>query len=428
MKTLSVKKSTLSGVISASPSKSHTLRAILFASMANGASIIHNYLRSPDADAMIKACRQIGADISIINDTIKINGVYGIPKTVDDVIDCGNSGQVLRFVTAIAAVNSNYAIFTGDHSIRHNRPMSPLITGLQQLGAFCVSSKNDGFAPIIVKGPIKHGTVTISGEDSQPVSALIMASIFLAGKTEIFVNNPGEKPWIDLTLSWLKKFNLSYENHDYLHYIIHGNAKLKGFNYSVVGDFSSILFPIVAALITNSEITLNYVDMNDVQGDKKVIAVLKQMGANIDYNNKTQTLFVKPTIELVGQEIDVNDFIDAVPILAVVGCYAKGLTKLVNAKIARSKECDRLACITKELRKMGAKIDEEVDSLTIKNASLNGAKVISHHDHRIAMSLSVAGFAASGTTEVEDIECIAKSYPTFYSDLQKLGAQITEKC
>jgi 3-phosphoshikimate 1-carboxyvinyltransferase len=428
MQSLQIEKSILTGKISASPSKSHTLRAILFATMAEGISTISNYLHSPDAEAMVTACRQMGADITVTAEQINITGIGGKPKTVDDIIDCGNSGQVLRFVSAMTALNSSYTIFTGDYSIRHNRPMLPLINGLTALGAFCVSARNDGFAPIIVRGPMEAGEVIIDGEDSQPVSALLMACCFLNSRTDIYVKNAGEKPWIDLTLSWLDKFKLPYENHDYAHYIIYGDAKYQGFDYAVVGDFSSILFPLVAALITQTEIALHYVDMDDVQGDKQVIAVLKQMGANIEYDRKKQILTVKKTAKLIGREIDVNAFIDAVPILAVVGCYAQGTTKLTNAKIARSKECDRLACITKELRKMGANLEETIDSLTIESMPLNGASVVSHHDHRIAMALCVAALGATGKTLVADTECIAKSYPTFYPDMKKLGVKITTIC
>jgi len=420
-----IRPSQLSGSIESSPSKSHSIRAILFASLANGKSIIHHYLHSPDIKAMVEACQQLGAKIDVKDEFIEIEGINGKLLTPDDVINAGNSGQVLRFITGIAALNTTYTILTGDHSIRHNRPMQPLIDGLNGLGAFCVSTKNDGFAPIVVRGPLRPGITTLSGEDSQPVSALLIAAAFLNDKTEVCVKNPGEKLWIDLTLSWLDKIGVQYENRNYEHYIIYGNAKYDGFEYAVPGDFSSVLFPVVAALITQSQVTLQHVDMNDVQGDKKVIDVLKSMGANIEYDDKQHLLKINKTEQLIGKEIDVNDFIDAVPILAVVGCYANGQTKIVNAAIARTKECDRLACITRELRKMNAKIEELPDSLIIESAKLQGVQVQTYHDHRMVMALSVAALGAQGETIVEDIECVAKSYSSFYEDMQKLGANIS---
>lgn len=426
MKFFYVNPSNLSGAIESSPSKSHTLRAILFASLAQGKSVITHYLQSPDAIAMIDACRQLGAIISVSEDQLVIEGVAGKPQLPDDIINAGNSGQVLRFVLAIAALLSNYVVMTGDHSIRYNRPMQPLIDGLTQLGAFCESTKRDGHAPIIVKGPISAGRAEISGEDSQPVSALLMAAAFLEGRSEIHVSNAGEKPWIDLTLSWLDKFGVRYENRNHEHYIIHGHAKYDGFNYTVPGDFSSIQFPVVASLITRSEIIIQYVDMNDVQGDKKVIDVLKSMGANVFYDSAKKTLRIKGDKQLVGAEINVNDFVDSIPILAVVGCFAKGQTILTGGAIAREKECDRISAITAELKKMGAIIEELPDGLIITASPLKGARVKTYQDHRMVMALAVAGMGARGETVVEDVFSIAKSYPGFYTDMKKLGAEIEE--
>jgi len=425
MKNFQVKKSLLRGVVEASPSKSHTLRAILFASLAEGKSTISHYLLSPDATAMIEACRQLGAVISVTNELITIKGVGGDIKIPDDVINAGNSGQVLRFVAAIVALKPHYVVFTGDHSVRHNRPMQPLIDGLKGLGAFCVSTKNDGYAPVIVKGPIQAGITELSGEDSQPVSAILMASAFLHGKTEIIVKNAGEKPWIDLSIFWLKKLGVQIENHNYEHYIVNGGLKYNGFDYSVPGDFSSIQFPIVAALVTNSEISIQHVDMNDIQGDKKVIKVLRSMGANIEYDSAAQMLMVKKS-NLIGSEIDANDFVDSVPILSVLGCFAKGKTHIFNAAVARTKECDRISAITTELKKMGAKIEEFADGLTIEQSNLYGTTMDTYHDHRMVMSLCIAGFFAEGTTIVTDIKSVTKSYPSFYTDMKKLGADIGE--
>ena len=420
-----INQSSLSGTIDSSPSKSHSLRAILFASMAHGRSIVTHYLHSPDIEAMISTCRMLGAQIEVFDDYINIEGTGGKIAIPNDVIDAGNSGQVLRFITALLALSSNHTVITGDNSIRHNRPMQPLIDGLNCLGAFCVSTKNDGYAPIIIRGPIKAGTAKLSGKDSQPISALLIAAAFLTGKTEIYVTDPGEKPWIDLTLSWLDKIKVSYENHNYEHYIVDGNANYAGFDFTVPGDFSSILFPVVAALITKSAITLQHVDMSDIQGDKKVLEVLKSMGANIEYDEDQHILKINKTEKLTGKAIDVNDFIDAVPILAVVGCCAEGKTVLTNAAIARTKECDRLAAIAVELKKMGANIEETPDSLTIKPSKLHGTIVDTYHDHRMVMALTVAGMIATEKTIVNDISSVSKSYPSFYDDIKKLGANIS---
>jgi 3-phosphoshikimate 1-carboxyvinyltransferase len=427
MQQIHIKPSKISGRIIASPSKSHTLRAILFASLAKGTSTISNYLKSPDAVAMIHACQAMGAKITQEDHTLTIQGFNGIPDVPDDVIDCGNSGQVLRFALAVSAITSGYSVFTGDHSIRHNRPMQPMIEALTGLGAQCISTKGDGYAPIIVKGPITPGTTILDGQDSQPVSGLLIACAFLPGETKIQVSNPGEQAWIGVTLHWLDRLGIQYTHNNFRQYTLKGNSQVGAFNYTVPGDFSSMAYLIVAAVLTNAELTITHVDMNDCQGDKVIVDILIEMGANIKIDIKQQQLYISPGSQLKGREIDINACIDALPILAVVGCYAQGSTHLYNASVARKKESDRLSTITSELKKMDASIEEYPDSLLIHQSSLSGATTQSHHDHRIAMSIAVATLAASSGSIIDNTNCIKKSYPSFISDFKNLGADIEEK-
>ena len=420
-----IKPSQLSGDIVIPPSKSHTLRAILFASLARGISTVDNYLHSPDTNAMLLACKLLGADITEEAQKLTIVGTNGKPKTPSNIIDAGNSGQVLRFVAAIAALTDGYTIITGDHSVRTNRPVQPLLDGLTGLNLFAKSSQNNAHAPIIVKGPMLGGETTLNGEDSQPVSALLIAAAFAPNSTIINVTNPGEKPWVDLTLDWLQRLNIRYSRENYIKYTIFGNASYDGFVYKVPGDFSSCAFPLVAALITNSEITLHNLDLQDAQGDKELITILQIMGAKIAVDVVKKTLHVRRSGKLVGQTINVNNYIDAVPILAVMACFALGTTTIIGASIARKKESNRLFAITQELQKMGANIIELEDGLKIIPAKLSGARVTSFNDHRIAMALTVAGMAAIGETIVENVECVDKSFPNFLQLMRDLGAQIT---
>ncbi len=419
-----IKPSKVKGTVNIPPSKSHTLRAILFAAMAHGNSEIRNFLHSPDATAMIEAMRSFGAKIDVTADRLRVQGLAGKLHAAENVIDSGNSGIVLRFVGALAALNPTYTIITGDHSIRHNRPVKPMLEALSQLGALAESSRLDGYAPILVRGPIQSGKAHLFGEDSQVVSAMLIACSFLHGNTTIEVSNPGEKPWIDLTLFWLKKFGIQIEHQDYSRYVVPGNSRIEGFNITIPGDLSSASFPIASALVTNSELTLTNVDMNDPQGDKKLIEVLQKMGANIVIDDAKKTLLICKDSKLQGIRANVNDFIDAVPILSVIGCYAHGTTEIVGASIARKKESDRLHAIATELKKMGAKIDEKPDGLVISHSPLTGAHVTSWLDHRIAMSLSVAAFGANGETVIDGTECISKTYPGFAHDFRTLGASI----
>lgn len=418
----SVKQSSLSGSIEIPPSKSHNHRALIFALLAKGTSRIDKYLDSPDSAAMLKTIQQLGAKVKKSKDQLEIEGVGPTLKPSDDVINAGNSGIVLRFIGALAALIPAYTVITGDHSIRTRRPVKPLLEALKQLGVIAESMVGDGYAPIIIKGPLSNGRCSLDGQDSQPVSALIIAATFARGASEIHVTNPGEKPWIDLTLSWLDFLKLPYENHDYTHYKIPGGASYEGFNYTVPGDFSSLAFPVAAALITQSEISIDNVDMSDVQGDKKLLDLLKQMGAKLE--TKGRTLHVKRAGSLKGCTFDINDTIDAITILAVIGCYAEGETVLTNAAIARKKECDRIHCIATELKKMGADIEEKEDGLVIRGSKLKGTTLETYHDHRMVMSLTVAALGAEGESVIEGVECVAKTYPNFKEHLKQLGAKL----
>ncbi len=401
----------LSGTISVPPSKSHSIRAILCGSMAQGVSRVEGVLSSPDIEAAINACRQLGAVIEMQGTCLQIHGVGGCPQTPKKVIDAGNSGQVLRFIGALAALAEGYTVITGDQSIRTLRPIQPLIDGLQGLGAFAYTGRSEQCAPLVVKGPLRPGTTHLDGQDSQPVSALLLAAPFIEGTTTIHVQNPGELPWIGLTLSWLERLGVPYTVKSDAHYQVHGPHRYGGFNFRVPGDFSSAAYPAAAALLTNSAITIDNLDFTDSQGDKKVFDILTLMGAR--FERVQNGIKVLPNSRLKGCVIDLNEVIDAVTILAVIACFAEGETQLINGAIARRKECDRLSAISTELRKMGAIIRELPDGLVIQHSPLSGAQVHSYNDHRMAMSLAVAGLAANGETTVHGIEAAAKSYPGF---------------
>jgi len=393
--------------------------------MAKGVSQIRGYLHSPDTTAMVKALRLLGSVVDVSDEKLAVDGTAGHLQSAEDVIDCGNSGQVLRFIGALAALMPHYVILTGDKSIRHNRPVLPLLDGLNQLGALAVSSRGDGFAPIIVRGPITREKAKIVSPDSQPVSGLLMAGAFAPHPIELYVENPGEKPWIGLTLHWFDKFRIPYANERFERYAMKGQAKIDRFDYTVPGDFSSAAFPIAAALLTHSELTLSPIDMDDPQGDKAIIPLLKQMGARFEIDPARKTLTVKKGGSLKGMRIDCNDFIDALPILAVIGCFAEGETQIVGAAIARSKESDRIRCIAEELKKMGGDLEERPDGLLIRPAKLKGAKVQTHHDHRLVLALSVAAMAAhSGESVIEGAAAAEKTYPGFLKDFKAVGADI----
>lgn len=424
MDNLQITPSSLQGSFWIPPSKSQTLRAILFGALAKGESQIFNYLPSPDAAAMLAAVRLLGARVFIQKDLLRIVGVAGKFSPAENVIDCGNSGLVLRLIGALAGLIPAYTILTGDASIRSRRPVKPLLSALSQLGVFAVSSRGDDYAPLIIRGPFTKSKAEFEGQDSQPVSGLLLAAAFAENPIELHVANPGEKPWVDLTLHWLKRLGIAYEQTNHTHYYLPGKAAIDAFTYKVPGDFSTAAFPLAAALITNSELTLENLDMEDPQGDKKILQILEKMGAVFYIDPEAKTITIPKNQQLQGISIDLNDCIDALPILAVIGCFAEGTTDIYNARIARKKESDRIFAMVSELKKMGAQIEEKEDGLIVRKSSLRGAHLQSHQDHRVALSLSVAALAASTSSKIENTCCIDKTYPNFSADFIQKGAHI----
>jgi 3-phosphoshikimate 1-carboxyvinyltransferase len=419
------KSSGLSGSVTVPSSKSQTLRSIIFASLAGGRSEIINPLFSPDAIACARACEMMGAKCDLSDSgNWAVEGTGGELRVPNDVINAGNSGIILRFLAGVAANVPGWTVFTGDESIRKIRPMQPVIDGINQLGGQAFSTKGDGRAPVAIRGRIKGGRARISGEDSQFVSSLLIASSACEGDSELVVDNAGEKPWVGLTLSWFDFLGINYREENKERYWIEGGKKLKAFKKRVQSDWSTAAFPIAAGVLCeNSRVVLDGMDFSDPQGDKEIVNVLKKMGAKVTVDRDRVTA---ETSELRGIEIDANDTIDAIPILSVIGCAAEGETRIFNGEIARRKESDRISAMATELGKMGAKIRETQDGLVVGKSELKGAVVDAHEDHRIALSLAIAGMMASGKTVVKGVDKISKTFAEFPEKMKKLGAVITE--
>lgn len=416
---IAVSRSKLNGKVLIPPSKSHTMRAILLASLANGTSLVLNPLESNDTTQMIKACQSMGAKFSEIEKGLQIEGVQGDPLSSPKFIDAGNSGQVMRFALAASLLSKGKVTLTGDHSIQNNRPIHPLIEAFKQLG---IKVHKSDF-PINLEGPFRGHKCTLDGSDSQPVSALLMALSFLEGERVVNVLNPGEKPWIDLTLYWLKKMGALVTHENYEKYRVIGKKSYPSFNFDVPRDYSSLSFPLAAAILTNSQVSFPGFLKDDPQGDKAILDLFQKMGASIAFEESTFTV-EKSNTPLVGIEVDLSTCIDALPILAVIGTQVEGQMILKNGAIARKKESDRISSICYELKKMGAKVKELEDGLIVSKSDLKGTVLESYNDHRIGMALSVAGMIADQETTIKNSACIAKSFPGYIKTMQNIGASI----
>ena len=414
---LVARKSNLKGSILIPASKSHTIRAVALATMASGTSVLRNPLKSADALSSVEAAQVFGAEVTIDDDFI-IKGTGGSIKPVKPVIDVGNSGTTLRIFTALAALSGTPVSFDGDNSIRQ-RPMTPLFSALENLGVN-INSTNQK-CPFTITGPLQGGTTKVDGISSQFLTALLFATPLAQADTEIEVYNLHEKPYIDITLDWLNYQDIHYEQENYNVFKITGNQQYKAFDRYIPADFSSATFALCAAAITGSTIEIEGLDFSDHQGDKEVFSYIEKMGVKITRKNK------KVIVEggnLKGIDIDMNATPDALPAMAVAGCFAEGKTRLLNVAQARLKECDRIKAMNTELSKMGANISELEDGLIVEKSDLQGSEVHGYNDHRMVMALTIAGMAASGDTVTDTAESMKITYPSFVDDMQKLGANI----
>lgn len=418
---LTSKKSALAGEIDIPGSKSHTIRALAIATMASGKSVLRKPLFSDDTHSAITAAKAFGASVEVANGDIFVEGVGGKELPDDVFIDVGNSGTTLRIFTALAATSGKKVKFDGDNSVRQ-RIMTPLFSALRNLGATVES--NEEKCPFSLQGPIKGGATNVDGISSQFLTALLFSTPLINGDTEITVDNLHEKPYVSITLDWLNKQNIQFENKGLDWFKVNGSQQFTAFDSRIAADFSSATFAVCAAAITGAELLITGLDFDDYQGDKAVFDYLAKMGLEVKH---TDAGVVVKGGNLKGVELDINDTPDALPALAVAACFAQGKTVLGNVKQARLKECDRISAIATELKKMGANIEELPDGLIIEGGSLTGTSVHGYHDHRMVMALGLAGMGAEGDTTIDTAEAISVTYPTFVEDYKKLGANFIIK-
>jgi 3-phosphoshikimate 1-carboxyvinyltransferase len=416
----SVTKSKIKGTVEIPGSKSHTIRSLFFASLADGKSRILDPLASDDTKSAETACAAFGAAIDSSKKEITVSGFGSNPSVPDNVIDVGNSGTTLRIALGTASLVGGYTIFTGDAQIR-NRPIAPLADALKTLGAEVVCTKQNGKAPLFIKGKVKGGSTVLDAVSSQFLTSLLINAPLYEKETVIELSRLNEVPYVDITLWWLDKLGIKYQNENYKKFIIPGGQSYKPFTQVIPADFSSATFFIVLAAISGGEIELKNLDMSDPQGDKEVLKIIEAMGAKVTYNSKS--IIVKGG-SLKGTEIDANSIPDALPALAVAGCFAEGQTRILNVPQARLKETDRIKVMHDELSKMGADIKELPDGLIINESKLRSAKVAGHYDHRVVMALTVAGLNLKGETVINTAEAASVTFPNFPELIKKCGGKI----
>jgi 3-phosphoshikimate 1-carboxyvinyltransferase len=416
----------LKGEVCAPPSKAYTQRMLIAAALANGTSKISGPLFSEDAEATLRAVKALGAKVKAAENCWTVEGAQPL-KGAQKPIDCGESAATLRFMIPVAALASEPSVFVLGKSLEQ-RPIMPLLQSLKQLGAEAHPQRFDGKQSIVVKGGgISGGKTTISGDvSSQFVSGLMFACPLARADTEITLTSPLEsKGYVKMTMAVLAEHGIKVSApKEFSRLRIPSNQTYKPCSHRVPGDFSSAAFPLAAAAITNSEVTVKNLDYETVQGDKAILEILKRMGVNGKVCPDRVEIEGKDSL-LEAVDVDARNIPDLVPVCAVLACYAKGTSKIHGAHRLRYKESDRLLSLYLELKKMGAQIAMDESSLTIKGpCALHGAATDPHNDHRIAMACAVAALGAEGETKIQNAECVRKSYPRFFNDLRALGADV----
>jgi len=422
-----VSRSTIEGRVQAPPSKSYTHRAILAAGYAAGARV-HDPLVSADTRATMRAVEAFGGDVEYRDDgSLDVKGFDGNPETPADVIDCANSGTTMRLVTGAAGLAPGLTVLTGDESLR-SRPQGPLLRAIEQLGGRAESTRGNGQAPLVVGGPVTGGTAAIPGDvSSQFVTALLMAGpntdagIDIALQTEL-----KSAPYVDITLEVLDDFGVSARQTG-RGFSVGGFQRYDpvGGEYHVPGDFSSMSYLLAAGVLAGDDGLTTTGAHPSAQGDQAIVDVLREMGADVAWDRDAGEITVEGS-DLQGVEVSVADTPDLLPTIAVLGAAADGTTRITDAEHVRYKETDRVSAMAEALTKMGASVEEEEETLTVHGgeSDLQGATVDGRADHRIIMSLAIAGLIADGETTVTGADHVDVSFPGFFDVLADLGADV----
>lgn len=416
-------KSRLKGTVSIPASKSHTIRAVAIASLAAGESLIHNPLDSSDCAAAVSCYRALGAGIDTSKpDLWKVTGTGGRINAPKQVVDVANSGTTLLVAMGSAALAGpgQTTTFTGDAQTR-SRPVGPLCDSLADLGAKCVSLKNNGKVPVKITGRLSGGKTAIAASTSQYLSSLLLCTPLATKDTEIDVTLLNEPGYAQMTLDWLDKQHIEYENERMRRFRIRGNQSYKAFEAAVPADFSSATFFLCAAVLVGEQVTLLGLDFADSQPDKAVVEYLRAMGADIRIEANSITVKASP---LHGTDLDMNKTPDALPAMAVTGAFASGTTRLLNVPQARAKETDRIRCMAEELRKMGVDVEELPNGLVIHGGRLRPTELHGRGDHRIVMALSLAGLVLDGSCVIDTAEAISVTFPNYVELMKSIGANM----
>jgi 3-phosphoshikimate 1-carboxyvinyltransferase len=415
-----IQKSKLNGKIICPSNKSYTHRAIFLAALSDGKSIVKKILHSNDTIATISACRGFGVEVEEVENNVTIKNK--IDETVQSsIINAENSGTTIRIAIAIAALSGGNTILTGDDSLK-KRPMQPILDALETMGV--ETESDEGRPPIHINGKIQGKEISINGDiSSQFISALLIIAPRLP--EGLIINVEGKlvsKPYVDLTIAIMKKFGVEVKiEEEYKRYVV-SHQIYKPTTFSIPSDFSNLALLLAANVLLGDGLDIE-ISLGDMpQGDEAIVDILEKLGVNVTLEDDIIT--TESPISLKGGKFDLSDTPDLLPAIAILALKSEKPIEMFNVKHARYKETDRIAIISRELKKIGLNVEEKDDGMVIRKSSeLIPAELNSENDHRLFMAFSIAGMFV-GECTVSDPDAVKVSYPEFISDLVNVGAKI----
>lgn len=401
----------------APPSKSHFIRAVVAAMLAEGTSMIYHPPTCDDAKAMLRIAEEMGATVTMHPDHISIGGNPDF--TGRRTFRCGESGLAARLMIAIGSLFDNEVTITGEGTLL-KRKLGNIAEPLQQLGVRVISEGQT--LPVKISGPAKGGTLVVDGsESSQFVSGLLMALPLAKEDTVLIVENLKSRPYLYLTLEVMKSFGISIEHQEYKRFFIHGNQCYQPADIQTEGDWSGGAFLLVAGAI-NGTLRVSGLDLASKQADRAILNAMKSAGADltIDY----QGIIVKSG-KLKAFEFDATHCPDLFPPLAVLAANCEGVSTIHGVDRLIQKESNRAKALVEELGKMNVNIKIEQNDMKIAGGKTVRNLLSSHSDHRIAMAGTILALNAAGETTIGQTECVAKSWPEFFETMSLVGANIS---
>ncbi len=387
--------------------------------MANGTTILRNPSRSDDALAATDVIISLGASVEDFEDRLIVHG--GMSQ-VRSTLDFGEAGLGIRLFSAIAALQPYPIYLTGSGSLQ-SRPMHIIEEALGSLGVSCKTE--GGYLPIRVQGPMQGGDIHIDGSmSSQVLTGLLMALPKAPNDSTISVDNLKSTPYIDMTLEIMDYFGVKVSHVNYKKFSIPGGQTYKPVDYFIEGDWSGAAFLLVAGAIAGS-VKVNGIKPGSLQADRKIIEALELAGADIITHENAISV---DSQKLHGFEFDATHCPDLFPPLAALAAHCKGRTTITGADRLVHKESNRAAALEAEMSKLGVDIKFSEDKMLIEGpCRIKGNTVDSHNDHRIAMAAATVILPADHqNVTINNSECVAKSYPSFYEDLKQIGGQVNE--